>query len=117
MVQVDRLVAAVVACEKSLARPESITMIRGMEALGALAMWAGFLLMLVGGILFIVAAFRESILWGLAVLFLPGVVALVFLILKWSRAKDSFFLQLYGLILFVIAVVALSAHVPFRHHW
>ena len=82
-----------------------------MGTIGALAMWGGFLLMLVGGIAFIVAAFRESILWGLGVMFVPF-VSLIFLVLNWSRTKDSFFLQLYGVALIVLAVVVLHAHFP-----
>lgn len=55
----------------------------------------GVLLLLVGGISFLVAAFRESAVWGLACLFLP-LASLAFLILHWARSKDAFFLQLYG---------------------
>lgn len=82
-----------------------------MELLGTIALWAGFILMLVGGLFFLIAAFRESVLWGLAVLFLPF-VSLIFLILHWSRAKDSFFLQLYGVGLVLIAVLVFKVPLP-----
>lgn len=84
-----------------------------MTALGVIVMWVGLILALVGGIAFIIAAFRESLLWGLGVLFLPF-VSLVFLILHWQSAKRPFFLQLWGLAFAVLAVVLLGARLP--HH-
>ncbi|MBS1121662.1 MAG: hypothetical protein H6Q90_3890 [Deltaproteobacteria bacterium] len=82
-----------------------------IDALGAIAVWAGLILMLLGGVFFIIAAFRESILWGLGVLFLPF-VSLIFLVLAWPRAKGPFFLQLYGIAIVLIGVFALEAHLP-----
>jgi hypothetical protein len=82
-----------------------------LATIGLIAMWLGFGLLLLGGLFFIVAAFRESILWGLAVLFLP-VVPLIFLVLHWQRAKGPFFIQLYGLGFVLLAVFALSARLP-----
>jgi hypothetical protein len=82
-----------------------------METLGVIAMWIGLILMLVGGIIFIISAFREGILWGLAVLFLP-IVPLIFLILHWQRAKEGFFIQLYGLAAVLLGVFALGARLP-----
>jgi hypothetical protein len=60
----------------------------------------GIVLAFIGGITFIIAAFNESVLWGLAVLFLPP-ASLFFLIVHWRRARDPFFTQLlgYGIIL------------------
>ena len=74
-------------------------------------MWAGIVLLLVGGLCFLIAAFRESLLWGLGVLFLP-IVPLIFLILHWQRAKGPFFLQLYGVGFVLLAVLAMSARLP-----
>jgi hypothetical protein len=85
-----------------------------LDALGAVAIWGGFFLVLVGFVCFLVAAFRESILWGLGILFLP-LVWLVFLVLEWPVAKRPFFLQLYGVILVLVGVFALSAPIPFLH--
>ena len=86
-----------------------------MDAIGVITVWAGILLMLAGGIFFIVQAFRTSILWGLGVLFVP-LVPLVFLIVEWGNAKRPFFWQLWGIVLVVLGVVALSAELPFVHH-
>jgi hypothetical protein len=86
-----------------------------VDAIGVLTVWAGILLMLAGGIFFIIQAFRASILWGLGVLFVPF-VPLVFLILEWSTAKRPFFWQLWGIVLVLLGVFALSAELPFVHH-
>lgn len=84
-----------------------------MTALGVIVLWVGMILLFVGGIAFIIAAFREGILWGLGVLFLPF-VSLVFLILHWQSARRSFFLQLWGLAIAVLAVMLLDARLPHR---
>ena len=82
-----------------------------LATLGVVAMWAGLLLLLVGSLFFIIAAFREGILWGLAVMVLP-IVPLIFLIVHWHRAKGPFFVQLYGLAAVLLGVFALSARLP-----
>jgi hypothetical protein len=65
---------------------------------------AGLITALIGWIWFLVAAFRESILWGLACLFLP-IVSLIFLILHWNEAKRPFFVQLLAMALLIAAAV------------
>jgi len=87
-----------------------------LAALGVVAVWGGILLMLVGSLFFIIAAFRESILWGLAVMFLP-IVPLIFLIVHWHRAKGPFFIQLYGIAAVLIGVFALAARLPWQHQF
>lgn len=82
-----------------------------LATIGVIAMWAGLLLLLVGGLFFLIAAFRESLLWGLGVLFLP-IVPLIFLIVHWQRAKGPFFLQLYGVGFVLLAVLAMQARLP-----
>lgn len=55
--------------------------------------YAGFAVILIGAIGFLIAAFKNSILWGLGcLLFSP--ISIVFLILYWQDAKNPFFLQL-----------------------
>lgn len=66
----------------------------------------GLVALLVGGVTYIIAAFRTSVLWGLGVLFF-GPVSLVFLFLHWSKAKQPFYLQLWG-IGFIIAASLLA---------
>ena len=60
----------------------------------------GFVLLFVGGIMMLIAAFHTSIGWFLAYLFLPF-GSLVFLIVHWAEAKVSFLLQVAGLLLIV----------------
>ena len=55
----------------------------------------GIALVFIGGIGLLIAAFKESIWWGLGCFFFSP-VALVFLILHWHNAKNPFFLQLAG---------------------
>lgn len=79
------------------------------NALFTLVALAGILLLVVGNLWFVVRAFQESILWGLGCLLLPF-VSLGFLILHWGRAKDPFFLALYGLgAVFLVALIAPGA--------
>ncbi len=85
-----------------------------LQTLGMVAIIIGYLVVLAGGIWFLVEAFRESILWGLGCLLL-GPVSLVFLILHWNVAKRPFFLQLKGLAVILIAVFVLHARLPLIH--
>lgn len=48
----------------------------------------GWLVMLVGGILILIAAFKENIWWGLGSLLLP-IVALVFVAMHWDRSRKG----------------------------
>ncbi len=68
------------------------------------AILLGLAIAFVGGIMFLVAAFRTSILWGLGVLFIPF-ISLFFLIFHWQEAKKSFFIQVFGVALLVFAVL------------
>lgn len=55
----------------------------------------GFLLAFVGGIMVLVAAFRQSIVWGLVTLFVP-LGNLVFTVLHWAEAKKGTLVSLVG---------------------
>lgn len=66
-----------------------------------LLIYLGIAIIIIGGIGFLIAAFKNSLLWGLGcLLFYP--ISIVFLILYWQEAKNSFFLQLIG-VAFVFA--------------
>jgi hypothetical protein len=82
-----------------------------LNVLGTLIIFAGLALWLLGAFAFLVAAFRENILWGLAVLFLP-VAALVFLVLHWPRAKNAFFLELWGIGTILVGSLVFHANLP-----
>lgn len=69
----------------------------GMPILFMFFVLTGMLFSVVGSFIFLIAAFRQHVLWGLAVLFLP-VAPLVFLIVHWDDAKKGFLLQLIGVV-------------------
>lgn len=58
--------------------------------------YIGLAIFIIGGIGMLIAAFKESILWGLGCLLLAP-ISLVFLILHWDKAKNPFLLQLFGI--------------------
>jgi uncharacterized membrane protein len=64
--------------------------------------YIGFFIIIIGAIGFLIAAFKESIFWGLGCLLLSP-VSIVFLLMHWPEAKNPFFLQLVGLALVVFA--------------
>jgi glutaredoxin len=55
----------------------------------------GLVFILMGTVLMIVAAFRESILWGLGVIFVPF-ANLVFTCMHWAKAKSGFIATILG---------------------
>ena len=75
-----------------------------MQTLSLVIVIIGGLVAVVGGILFLVAAFQESILWGLGVVFVPF-VALIFLIMHSDRALAPFLVQLGGAGLVVVGAL------------
>ena len=68
-----------------------------MEALE----WIGFVVMLLGGIGILIAAFSTGIWWGLGCLFLWP-VSLLFLFLHWDVARNPFLLHVAGLALWFV---------------
>ena len=57
---------------------------------------------IIGGVGFLIAAFKESLWWGLLCI-LVSPISLLFLLLHWSEAKNPFFLQLVGLAIVMFA--------------
>ena len=70
-----------------------------------IAMGLAALVMVVGSLMVIVAAFRQSVLWGLAYLFLPF-AALVFIIKYWAEAKAGFLTSMVGFLAVIGAIFA-----------
>jgi hypothetical protein len=60
----------------------------------------GGLIVTVGGIWLLVAAFRVSVIWGLGSLFVPF-ISLAFVITHWPEAKRPFLVQLVGCLIVV----------------
>ena len=86
----------------------SLESIGGLHGVGGVLMIIGGILALIGGLWFLVAAFKESVLWGLAVFFLPF-VGLIFLILHWDKAAKPFLVELLGAGLFIAGMVMLAS--------
>jgi hypothetical protein len=74
----------------------------------------GLALFIIGGFMFLVAAFREGVLWGLACLFLP-IVQIFFLIVHWQEAKKAFAIQMIGLAIIVLIAIISPGTIPARH--
>lgn len=63
----------------------------------------GAIIAIVGGIMLLVAAFRTSVWWGVAYLFVPF-AALVFVIMHWEDSRRGFLLNLFGVFIAVGAI-------------
>lgn len=59
----------------------------------------GVIVMLVGGIWLLVVAFKQSVVWGLVVLFVPF-AALVFVVKYWDVTKTAFVVNLVGAVMY-----------------
>ena len=64
----------------------------------------GYITIIIGNLMVIVAAFKESVLWGLGVFFIP-LVGLFFVITPWQEAKTGFLTAMAGLGLLVLGLV------------
>lgn len=69
-----------------------------MQALASILMLLGLVISFIGGVWFIIAAFQDSLAWGLLCLFLP-ITSFLFLILHADRAFKPFFVSLFGTLL------------------
>lgn len=72
--------------------------------MAALIIIAAYAYLLIGVIMVLIEAFRESVLWGLACLFLP-IVSIIFIVLNWQAAKRGVLLQVLGFALLIIGFV------------
>jgi len=69
----------------------------------------GMIAILVGAIWLIVAAFQESPVWGLAVLFFHGIASFIFLILHPEQAWRPVALEVVGVVLVMLGA-AMNHH-------
>jgi hypothetical protein len=67
-----------------------------LNATSGLLMFVGPVVLLIGTLMFYVAAFRTSVVWGLVCLLLPPACP-VFLIIHWGKAKRAFTVLLVAL--------------------
>jgi hypothetical protein len=56
--------------------------------------YVGLVIFVIGGVGFLIAAFKTSLIWGLGCLITP--VQVIFLFIHWERAKKPFAIQLIG---------------------
>ena len=75
-----------------------------LDTVDAILVSLGILFSVIGSFMFILAAYREVLLWGCAVLFFAPVAAPVFMIMHWQIAKKSFAIALLGYLLSAIAL-------------
>ena len=72
--------------------------------MGIILALAGLLAMLVGGIMLLVVAFKESPWWGLGSMFVPF-VSLIFVIKHWDDTKKAFAYSMLGAVLCIAGAV------------
>jgi hypothetical protein len=75
-----------------------------MEIIGIACMGIGVIISLIYGIILLIAAFQESVLWGLGYLFVPF-VALVFIFMHWEQTKKPFLMSLLSIPFFLLGVI------------
>lgn len=75
-----------------------------------LLVFFGYLILFIGAVLVLVAAFREHVLWGLVCLFVP-LATLIFVVSHWEKARTGFLLQILGFLL-ALAGIVLTGGVP-----
>lgn len=75
-----------------------------MGAIIMLLTFVGAIVGLVGGILILIEAFKESIAWGLCSLLIP-LVALFFVFDHWEVSKKGVFIGLAGFGIQVVAII------------
>ena len=74
-----------------------------MSIIGFILMAVGAIAMMVYGIIILIKAFQESILWGLGYIFVPF-VSLVFVIMHWDVCKTPFLRCIMGFVVYLIGV-------------
>jgi hypothetical protein len=79
-----------------------------MQYVGMALCGLGGLVILVGAIMLLVAAFSESVLWGLGSLFVPF-VGLIFIIMHWDVSKRPVLVKLAGMGVFGLGLVLVMA--------
>ncbi len=75
-----------------------------MAILGFILMAIGGIISLVFGVMLIIQAFKESVLWGLVYLFVPF-GALVYVVKFWDQAKGLFLKSLLGLPFYFVGML------------
>ena len=68
--------------------------------MGIALMVIGGIAMVVGGIGILIAAFHESVIWGIGCMLIP-IVSLIFVVMHWQETKKPFLINVVGTIIFI----------------
>jgi hypothetical protein len=79
-----------------------------MSMILLLVLVMGMILAFAGGLWLLISAFHQSLVWGLACLFLAPISTLIFIIMHWQEAKKPFLLWLAGLVLLIGPVIKMG---------
>lgn len=82
-----------------------------MEIIAYLLMGVGLIISAIFGIILLIKAFQESVLWGLGYLFVPF-VALVFVIKFWDDCKKPFLYSLLGAGIYIVGILIYLPFLP-----
>jgi hypothetical protein len=85
-----------------------------MGALATLLVLIGWLIVLVAGIMLLIVAFKEHILWGLGCLFIP-IVSIIFIIINWDKSKNAFFTWIVGVLVILLGAMLGGNAYPHMH--
>lgn len=88
-----------------------VWLVAGPIPASLLCILVGGLIGLLSGLLFLVAAFNTSTLWGLGCIFVPF-VSLLFLVMNWEVAKRPFIANVIGTVLLFGGYVPLLSALP-----
>ena len=79
-----------------------------LNLIGLILLGVGGIAALVFGIMILVEAFKESILWGLGSLFVPFVM-LIFVFMHWERTKTNFIRWAIAFVVYLIGLGMIAA--------
>lgn len=82
-----------------------------MAIIGGILIGIGVIISLIYGIIILIKAFQESVLWGLGYIFVPF-VGLVFIIMHWEQCKSPFLRSLIGVAIYIVGFVIFLASQP-----
>ena len=75
-----------------------------MESVATVLMVLGYITCAVAGIWLLITAYMDSIVWGLACMFIPF-VSIAFIVTHWEVARRPFFVWLGGLVPLVLGTL------------
>lgn len=85
-----------------------------MTAIGGIVAIIAALVMLVGGIMWIIEMFKTSVVWGVCGILVPF-ASLVWLFMNWEAGKKPFLISLGGGLLYGLSIGLIAAGGGFGH--